>query len=74
MYRLVMASQKPIAHVFHDWICHGDVLLTIRETGRYDVAEEIAHAAETNTRPEQVHALEILHDKRITHSQLIMFL
>ena len=71
MYRLVMASRKPIAHAFHDWIC--DVLITIRETGRYDVAEELAHAAENNTSPEQVHALEILQDRRIRHNQIKMF-
>lgn len=39
VYRLVMRSNKPIARPFQKWVC--TVVASIRENGRYVVAEEI---------------------------------
>lgn len=36
MYRVIMRSDKPQAEKFQDWVC-GEVLPTIRKTGKYEV-------------------------------------
>lgn len=39
MYRVIMRSDKPQAEKFQDWVC-GEVLPTIRKTGKYEVIIE----------------------------------
>lgn len=36
LYKVIMRSDKPQAEDFQDWVC-GEVLPTIRKTGRYDI-------------------------------------
>ena len=40
IYRLTMASKLPNAEKFKDWVC-GEVLPEIRETGAYEVKEQV---------------------------------
>jgi prophage antirepressor-like protein len=47
-YKIVLGSKKPFAQPFQDWVS-GEVLPTIRRTGRYDIRE--AHDTEENTTP-----------------------
>ena len=43
LYRLIMRSDKPIAEPFQDWVC-GDVLPSIRKTGKYGLPQTFAEA------------------------------
>lgn len=39
LYRLIMRSKLPSAEKFQDWVC-GEVIPTIRKTGKYDVQQK----------------------------------
>ncbi len=44
VYRLLMRSNKPIARPFQKWVC--DILVSIRETGKYELQKEIEQIKE----------------------------
>jgi prophage antirepressor-like protein len=51
VYRLVMRSNKPIAQPFQDWLC--EVIASIRETGKYELQQEMKNIKETKEKTDQ---------------------
>jgi prophage antirepressor-like protein len=74
LYRLIMRSKLETAEDFQDWVC-GEVLPSIRETGRYDTKQ----TARPASLPESVdalmiavrHAAEILRVSDVSKSQMV---
>lgn len=60
LYRLVMRSKLPSAEKFQDWVC-GEVLPSIRKTGKYAVAQQ--QFAIPQTLPEALRLAADLADK-----------